>query len=203
MRSDLVKSVGERERKMSREEAKAKLVSFGVEEPTNEQITDYLNSIQQATKASEDKAAKYKGEADKARDLQKQLDEMNNEKLTDAEKSAKAIEDANKRVIELETTVKTMQLQKSLAEIGIVGEDATSLVDDSGNLNTAKLGEILSAREKTAVDAYKKQALDATPSPDGKKEEGEPDKLYKEIADRVAASKKVEAKAVSIIDSYK
>lgn len=188
---------------MSRDEVKTLFKSWGVEEPTDEQVSDYLNKIQLATKTAEDKANKYKAEADKARDLQKLLDEMNNEKLTDAEKSAKAIEDANKRVIELETTVKTMQLQKSLAEIGIVGEDATSLVDDSGNLNTAKLGEILSAREKTAVDAYKKQALDATPSPDGKKEEGEPDKPYKEIAARVAASKKVEAKAVSIIDSYK
>jgi hypothetical protein len=189
---------------MTREEVKALFVSWGIEEPSNEQITDYLNKIQQAVKGAEDKAARYKSEADKVKELTKQLDEMNNAKLTDEERSAKAVEEANKRVLELENTVKTMQLQKSLAEIGITGEDASALVGEDGSLNTEKLGEILTAREKNAVDVYKKQALESTPSPEGKKEEKkEPDAPYKEIVDRVAASKKTETEAVNIIDSYK
>lgn len=189
---------------MSREEVKALFNSWGIEEPTNEQITDYLNKLQQATKTAEDKANRYKAEADKVKDLQKQLDEINNEKLTDAEKSAKAVEEANAKVAELENTVKTMQLQKSLAEIGIVGDDATSLVGEDGSLNTAKLGEILAMREKNAVDVYKKQALDSTPSPDGKKDDsGEPESPYKDIVESVTATRKAEANAVNIIDSYK
>ena len=101
-----------------------------------------------------------------------------------------------------------MQLQKALAEIGIVGEDATDLVGDGGNLNIEKLGQIIGAREKAAVDVYKKEALDGTPAPDGKKgSEGEDDDkgdpLTKDIVDRAVASKKAETEAVSIIDSYK
>ena len=188
---------------MSREEAKQFLINSGVAEPTDEAINNLLNTIHASVKSAEDKALRYKSEADKVKDLQKQLDDINNEKLTDAEKASKAVEEANAKVQQLEQTVKTMQLQKSLAEIGITGEDATQLIGEDGSLNTEILGSILATREKNAVDVYKKQALDSTPSPDGKKADPEPDKPYKEIADRVAANKKAETEAVNIIDSYK
>lgn len=193
---------------LKREEVKQKLVEWGIENPTDEQISDYLATISKETKSAEDRAARFKAESDKVKDLEKQINELNNAKLTDEERSAKAVEEANQRVLELETTVKTMQLQKALAEIGIVGEDATALVDEDGNLNTEKLGQIIEAREKAAVDVYKKQALDSTPAPDDK---GDPDNggddkgnpLTKDIVDRAVASKKAETEAVSIIDSYK
>ena len=193
---------------LKREEVKQKLVEWGIENPTDEQISDYLATISKETKSAEDRAARFKADSDKVKDLEKQLNELNNAKLTDEERSAKAVEEANQRVLELETTVKTMQLQKALAEIGIVGEDATDLVGDGGNLNIEKLGQIIGAREKAAVDVYKKEALDGTPAPDGKKgSEGEDDDkgdpLTKDIVDRAVASKKAETEAVSIIDSYK
>lgn len=189
---------------LKREEVKQKLIDMGISEPTDEQVNSYLAVISNELKASEDRANRFKAESDKVKDLEKQLNELNNAKLTDEERSAKAVEEANKRVLELETTVKTMQLQKSLAEIGIVGEDAADLVGEDGSLNTVKLGEIITNREKVAVDAFKKEALDKTPAPDDKKPEGEEDeKPYKDIVDRVAASKKAETEAVNIIDSYK
>ncbi len=193
---------------IKRDEVKQKLIEMGIAEPTEEQVNSYIAVISNELKASEDRAARFKAESDKVKDLEKQLNELNNAKLTDEERSAKAVEEANQRVLELETTVKTMQLQKSLAEIGIVGEDATDLVGEDGNLNVEKLGQIIGAREKSAVDVYKKQALDDTPAPDGKKgSEGEDDDkgdpLTKDIVDRAVASKKAETEAVSIIDSYK
>ena len=188
---------------MNRDEAKQFLIDSGVAEPTDEAVSNLLNKIHTSVKSAEDKALRYKSEADKVKELEKQLNEINDAKLTDAEKSAKAIEEANNKVQLLEQTVKTMQLQKSLAEIGIVGEDATSLVGEDGSLNTVKLGEILSAREKSAVDSFKKQALDSTPSPDGSKKDPDPSEQYKDITERVAASRKSEAEAVKIIDSYK
>ena len=193
----------EREREMlSRDEVRKKFAEWGVENPTEEQVSDYLAQIGKEVKSSEDKAQRYKDDALRVKELQKQLDEMNNAKLTDEEKSAKAVEEANKRVLELENTVKTMQLQKSLAEIGITGEDASALVGEDGSLNTEKLGEILTAREKNAVDVYKKQALESTPAPEGGKE-SEP----KDTPD-IAYAKEYVAKAKgndtqSIIDSYK
>lgn len=187
---------------MTREQAKENLIALGVAEPTDEAVTNYLNTMQKEVKAAEDKATRYKADADRMKDLEKQLEEINNEKLTDAEKSAKAVEEANKQVMELQNTVKAMKLQASLAKIGIVGEDASGLVGEDGSLNTELLGNIIASREKVAVDAYKEQALNATPAPDAKKSE-EKENPYKDIADRVAASKKVENEAVSIIDSYK
>ena len=199
--TNVKKRMEEREREMSRSEVKELFKSWGIEEPTDEQVTNYLNTISKEVKSAEDKAMKYKAQADKALDLEKQLDELNSQNLSELEKSQKATDEANAKVQALEQTVKTMQLQKSLAEIGITGDDAVSLVGEDGSLNTEKLGEILNAREKAAVATYQKQALDSTPSANGGKEE-EPEKPYKDIVDRVTASKKTETEAVNIIDSY-
>ena len=51
---------------MTREQAKQKLISFGVAEPTDEQISDLLNSINAETKKEKDRADGYKAKADKA-----------------------------------------------------------------------------------------------------------------------------------------
>jgi len=191
---------------MNRAEAKQFLISCGIEEPTEEQVTNYLNSVQTEVKKAEDTAKKYKADADRVKDLEKQLEEINAANMTDLEKANKATQDALNQVEEMRKTVTQMQLEKSLAEIGIIGEDASSLFGEDGTLNTEKLGKIIESREKAAVATYQEKALDSTPAPDGKKgneDGGEDDPPYKDIVDRVAASKKAETEAVSIIDSYK
>ena len=189
---------------MKREEVKELMKSWGIEEPTDEQISDYLNRMQKEVKAAEDKATRYKADADRVKDLESQIEELSNAKLTDLEKANKATEDALNQVANLQKTVTQMQLMKSLAEIGIVGEDADGLISEDGSLNTEQLGKIIESREKAAVATYQKQTLDSTPAPDGKKsEDEEKEKPYKDIVDRVAASKKAETEAVNIIDSYK
>lgn len=187
---------------MTRAEAKEFLVQLGIEEPTDEQVTNYLNRTMKEVKTVEDKANKFKAEADKARDLERQIEEMNSANMTDLERANKATEDAMNKVADLEKTVRQMELLKSLADIGIVGDDANGLVGEDGTLNTEKLGQIIQGREKAAVATYQKQALDSTPAPDDKKPEEE-ESPYKDIVDRVAASKKAETEAVNIIDSYK
>jgi hypothetical protein len=196
-------SVGKgKDKTMTRNEVKELMKSWGIEEPTDEQVTDYLNRIQKEVKTAEDKANRYKADADKVRDLEKQIEEMNNANLTDLEKANKATEDAMNKVASLEKTVRQMEQLKALADIGIVGDDANGLVNEDGSLNTEKLGEIISAREKSAVATYQKQSLENTPAPDDKKPEEE-DKPGKDIVERVTASKKAEAEAVNIIDAYK
>lgn len=186
----------------TREQAKESLIALGVAEPSEEAITSYLNTLQNATKSAEDKAVRYKAEADKVRELQKQLDDINNEKLTDAEKSQKAIDDANKRVMELEATVTSMKLQKELAEIGITGEQAEGLFNEDKSLNVAKLGEIITGREKTAVANFEKDALLKTPNPEGGKPEEEEIKPEVEYAKDYVARATAKADAHSIVDNY-
>ena len=186
---------------MKREEVKQKLISWGIEEPTEEQISDYLAQINKETKSAEDRALHFKAEADRVKDLEKELKALNEANLSDSEKSQKAVEEANAEIAKLRATVKAMELSKALAEIGIIGEDADGLFDN-GQLNTAKLGEIITSREKNAVAAYQKEALNATPSPQGSgKEEPEdkPDVAY--AKEYVAKAKGNDTQ--SIIDSYK
>lgn len=155
---------------IKREEVKQKLINMGVAEPTEEMVNDYLSTISNELKSAEDKATRYKAEADRVKDLERELKEMTDANLSDVEKANKAMEEARAEVESLKLTVKQMNLQKSLAEIGIVGDDAEGLFEN-GELNTTKLGEILSSREKNAVAAYQKETLNNTPSPQGGKNE--------------------------------
>ena len=189
---------------IKREDVKKKLVEMGIEEPTEEQVSSYLAVISNELKSAEDRANKFKADADKVKDLEKQLEELNSQNLTDVEKANKATEAALNEVASLKATVAQMQLMKSLAEIGIVGEEASGLVGEDGSLNTELLGKIIEGREQSAVAKYQKDALDKTPAPDDRKGGDDDDpKPYKDIVDRVAASKKAETEAVNIIDSYK
>lgn len=191
----------ERKGKMKREEVKAKLISWGVEEPTDEQISDYLAQINKETKSAEDRANRYKADADKVKELTEQLDALNSANMTELEKANKATEDALAKVASLEKTVKSMELTKSLAEIGIVGDDAIQLVNEDGSLNTSKLGEILKGREESAVSAYKEKVIDETPSPNGGNPPEE-DKAVNEFAKSYVERVKNETASQEIVNQY-
>lgn len=201
MRCNLVKSVGERERKMTREQAKQFLIDSGVAEPTDEAISNLLNTLHSETKMAEDRANRYKSEADRVKDLEKELKALNEANLSDVEKANKATEEAMKEVAKLQQTVKAMELSKALAEIGIIGEDAEGLFEN-GELNTAKLGEIITNREKNAVAVYQKEALNSTPSPQGGSEDDAESKPESNIAKEYAVRAKVNTDAQNIINSY-
>ena len=186
---------------MKREEVKAKLISWGVEEPTDEQISDYLAQINKETKSAEDRANRYKADADKVKELTEQLDALNSANMTELEKANKATEDALAKVASLEKTVKSMELTKSLAEIGIVGDDAIQLVNEDGSLNTSKLGEILKGREESAVSAYKEKVIDETPSPNGGNPPEE-DKAVNEFAKSYVERVKNETASQEIVNQY-
>jgi len=157
----------------TRQQAKDFLVSLGITEPTDEQVTNYLNQVGSETKREKDRAEAYKNDANKAAELQKQLDEINNANLSEIEKANKATEQANNRVAEMEKQIKVMQLKADLATSGIVGESADKLIESisSGTFDASLLGQIIADREKSAVANYEKQKLADTPNPDGGKGE--------------------------------
>lgn len=167
---------------MSREQARENLKSIGIEEPTDEQITAYLNTVHGESNKEKDKAQKtidtLKMQADKVSELQKQLDEINNANLSEVDKANKATETANNKIAELESQIEKMKLKASLAEKGIVGEDADKLFDTDGKLDIETLGKIISDREKAAASAKEKEILKDTPNPQGNggKADGEDEK---------------------------
>lgn len=184
---------------MTRDEAKQFLINSGVAEPTDEAVTNLLNTIQKSVKSAEDKAAHFRAEAERVKSLESELDELKGQNMTEVEKLKKELDDTTKRLSISEQTVRDMQMKASLAEIGITGEDSEGLFNENGELNTTKLGEILTNREKNAVATYQKEALNSTPSPQGSGEpEEKPDVKY--AKEYVAKSKANNSQ--SIIDIY-
>ena len=187
---------------MTRDEARQFLINSGVAEPTDEAISNLLNTIQKSVKSAEDKAQAYKSEAERVKSLEKELKEMTDANLSETEKANKAVEEANAEISKLRQTVKAMERSKALAEIGITGEDAEGLFEN-GEINIVKLGEIMSSREKNAVAAYQKEALNSTPSPQGAGKEEPDEKPDVAYAKEYVAKAKGANDTQSIIEQYK
>ena len=190
---------------MTREQAKQKLISFGVAEPTDEQISDLLNSINAETKKEKERADGYKEKANKADELQTQLDELNSQNMTELEKATTALETANQKIAELEKkdTVRT-QRANAMEKFGLTAEQASKVVTDDGATDYEVLGQIFADSKKTAIAEYEKQKLDNTPNPGGTKggsynEKTEAGKIAERIGKNLAGTNE---NAKSIVDSY-
>ncbi|MBO7732764.1 MAG: hypothetical protein J6S67_09435 [Methanobrevibacter sp.] len=185
---------------MTRETAKSLLVTLGIETPTDEQITNYLNQVNKEVKSEKDRADKYKGEADKVAELQKQLEELNSKGLSEVELANKATEKANAKIAELEKSLKTMTVQNKLSALGITGEEATKFFDENGELNFDTLGQVLTNREKAAAIAKEKELAGnaGNPGGNGGNGGGEPQKTAAEtFAESYAKSVAENSKAAN------
>lgn len=154
---------------MTRKQAKENLISIGIEEPTEEQITNYLNQVNGESKKEKDKAEQYKADAEKAEELQKQLDELNNQNLSDIEKANKERDDALNSITALQNQIKSMELKAKFAEKGIVGEQADKLLEslNGGSFDVDILGQIISDREKAAATAKEQEIASNATNPGG------------------------------------
>lgn len=166
---------------MTREQAKATLISCGVAEPTEEQITNYLNSVNGEIKKEKDRADRYKADADKAADLQKQLDDIASQNLTEVEKANKSTEEALKQNAELQKRLDRLEQMNKLAEKGIVGEQAEKLIDDDGKLDFEILGQIISDRENAAKVAKEQEIANSQGNPGGGQAGGKDDSVPEDV----------------------
>lgn len=178
---------------MKREE----LIAMGISEENIEKImADYGSSIQRANA----KAEQYKTKADRADELQIQLDELNSQSLSDVEKANKALETANNRIAELEKrdVIRTKR-SDAMEKFGITAEQANKVVTDDGVTDYEVLGQIFADGKKIAVAEYEKQILNNTPNPDGKKEKNESDKVAERIGKNLARANDV---TKTVVESY-
>lgn len=153
---------------MTREQAKQNLIAIGVSEPTDEQISNYLNQVNGETKKEKDKAAEYKAKADKADELQSKIDEMEAGNLTEIEKANKALETANNRIAELEKAQTLATQRTSAAEkFKITSEQAAQVVKDDGSFDFEVLGKIISDKETAAAQAKEQEIANGTTNPGG------------------------------------
>lgn len=146
---------------MKREE----LIAMGISEENADKImADYGSTVQKANA----KAEQYKEKANKADELQTQLDELNSQNMTEVEKATSALEVANKKIAELEKkdTVRT-QRANAMEKFGITAEQASKVVTDDGATDYEVLGQIFADSKKSVIAEYEKQKLDDTPNPGG------------------------------------
>lgn len=154
---------------MNREQARENLITIGIEEPTSEQITNYLNQLNGETKRYSDRAEKGKEDARLVEELQAKLDAIESQNMTDLERANKSTEDANKRVAELESEIRSMKIKNDLATKGIIGEQAEKLIEglNGGVLDVEVLGQIIAERELASATAKEKEIADNSANPNG------------------------------------
>lgn len=146
---------------MTREQAKQKLISFGVTEPTDEQVSDLLNSINAETKS-------YKEKASKADELQSRVDELEASNLSENEKLTKALETANKTIADMQRSNAIRDLrEKAMTDFKITAEQAKSIVKDDGSFDTAVLGQIITQKEADSATAKEQEIANNATNPGG------------------------------------
>lgn len=143
---------------MTREQAKQNLISIGVAEPTDEQVSNYLNQVNGETKKEKDRADGYKAKADKADELQTQIDEIQAGNLTELEKANKALETANQQIADLQKSNAIRdQREAAMTNFKITAEQAKTVVKDDGSLDYTELGKIMSEKETAAAQAKEQE----------------------------------------------
>lgn len=146
---------------MKREE----LIAMGIsEEDADKIMADYGSAVQRANA----KAEQYKAKADKADELQTQLDDLNSQNLSDIEKANKELEKANQRIAELEKN-DAIKTQRSLAmeKFKVTAEQAKQIVKDDGSLDYDILGQIISDKESASATAKEQEIADNATNPGG------------------------------------
>lgn len=167
-------------------------------EATDEQITSFLNQSNSDVAREKAKNQKLKEDAEKAKALETELEELKQQNMTDAEKAElerqKEKAANEKRISDLESALATSRrealtgkITSIFASAGMKGDayagaiKAFSNMDAEDALKEAQtFVDGISEANKSALDtakaAWEKEALEKTPNPGGGKSGGEPEK---------------------------
>ena len=162
---------------MTREQAKQVLIGFGIEEPSEEQVTKYLDSVETETKKVKEKNTSLKEKADKADDLQKELDDLKAQNMTDAERqeaerqkekaeNEKRISDLEKALAESNRKALSSEITSAFANAGLSTETYASAIKAFSYMPADKSEDVMQAVQ-TYVDGISeanKAALDNSKS---------------------------------------
>lgn len=141
------------------------LIAMGLSEENADKImADYGSSVQKV-KAKVDE---YKTKADKAEELQKQLDDIEQGKLTEVEQANKNLEKANARIAELEKAQAiAAQRVNAASKFNVTAEQAAQIVKDDGSFDYDVLGKIISEKETAAAQAKEQEIANGSTNPGG------------------------------------
>lgn len=165
---------------------------------TDEQITSFLNQSNSDVAKEKAKAQKLKEDAEKAKALETELEELKKQNMSEAERTElehqKEKATNEKRISDLESALKAAQkdaltgkITSIFASAGMKGDayagaiKAFSNMDAEDALKEAQtfvdgISEVNKSTLDTAKAAWEKEALEKTPNPGGGKSGGEPEK---------------------------
>lgn len=135
---------------------------------TDEQITNILNQNNSEVAREKAKTTQFKEKADKADELQTQLDEIEAGNLTEVEKVNKDLEAANNLIAKLQKDNAVRdQREAAMTNFKITAEQAKAVVKDDGSLDYTELGKIMSDKETAAAQAKEQEIANNTTNPGG------------------------------------
>lgn len=177
---------------MTREQAKQVLIGMGIEEPSDEQVTKYLDSVTGEVKKEKDKNTSLKEKADKAKALEEELEELKKQNMTEAERleeeRKKEKEAVDKELADLKVALAesnrkalTSEITSMFANAGLSSKTYASAIKAYASMPCEKSEDVMkevetfvkgvSEANKTALDtakaAWEKEALENTPNPGG------------------------------------
>lgn len=154
---------------------------------TDAQVTNLLNQSNSELAKEKAKADKYKADAQKSTDLQKQLDDLQAGNLTELEKANKALETANQQIADLQKNNAIRDLrEKAMTDFKVTAEQAKAIIKEDGSFDTAELGKIMSEKETAAAQAKEQEIAKNQDIPGGGSNKGGADN--KTNAEKIAES---------------
>lgn len=177
---------------MTREQAKQVLIGMGIEEPSEEQVKKYLDSVANETKKEKDRNTLLQEKANKAAELEKELEELKQQNMTEAERleaeRKKEKEAVDKELADLKSALAESNKKALISEItsmfanaGLSKEIYESVIEAYASAPYEKPEDAtkkveafvhgVSESNKAALDiakaAWEKDALEQTPNPGG------------------------------------
>lgn len=208
---------------MTREQAKQVLIGMGIEEPSDEQVSKYLDSVTGEVKKEKDKNASLQEKANKAADLEKELEELKQQNMTDAEKQEderrkekeavdKELADLKAALAESNKKALTSEITSVFANAGLSTEAYASAIKAFASMPADKTEDVMkevktfvdgiSVANKTALAdakaAWEKEVLENTPNPGGGTNGGKKEEKSKaeEYFEKYLPSKGTESKTI-------
>ena len=156
---------------------------------TDEQISSFLNQSNSDVAREKAKAQKLKEDADKAKALEEELEELKKQNMSEAEKAElerqKEKAANEKRISDLEAALATSQkealtgkITSIFANAGMKGDAYTGAIKAFSNMNAEDalkeaqsfvdgISEVNKSTLETAKATWEKEALENTPNPGG------------------------------------
>ena len=208
---------------MTREQAKQVLIGFGIEEPSEEQVTKYLDSVESETKKVKEKNTSLKEKADKADNLQKELDDLKAQNMSETERqeaerqkekaeNEKRISDLEKALAESNRKALSSEITSIFANAGLSTETYASAIKAFSSMSADKSEDVMkevqsfvngiSEENKTSLAdakaAWEKEVLENTPNPGGGTNGGKKEEKSKaeEYFEKYLPSKGTESKTI-------